>query len=514
LGLLTTSVLVLVNFRVIWVILALTMLLFSSLKFVRQEKITLPLICFVVFVVFIFLSSLFPSWANLPIEIRANLSHTLSIAKEIWKEKQFLLGSGPSTFIYDYTQFPHPGVIQSPLWFLRFTQGFSFLSTLPATMGILGVLSFLFLIFCFLRQSLSEKEKEFLIIETGLGFLFLSLAVYPSFFVEMFFLFLGLGLLNSQFKQELKIDFSPQVQKSKVPELMAFLGVSFFLPISLIGIYFIIQKYVAFAYSQKGDFAKATKLDPYSDVYWRSLSQRLVSENKDVSNLFLIQDTTNSALNAARKATQINPLDALNWANLAKIYENLIPIENADKFAIENYQKALQREPKNPQRFVDLARVLIISADYSQKSEKEKKLAQAKENLSEALKLKPDYAPAHLLLAQIYLKENKLEKANEEIEKIKAAYPQDSGWAFQIGVLYYQNDQIDLAQKEFERAISLTPNYSNARYFLGLIYDKKGEREKAIEQFERIRVFNPENEEVKKILENLRKGKRALEGIK
>jgi len=178
LGLVATTVLVLVNFRIIWIILALTMLIFSGLKFIRQEKITLPVICFVIFVVFIFLSSFLPSWTNLPAEIRANLSHTLSIAKEIWKEKQFLLGSGPSTFIYDYARFPHPGVIQSPLWFLKFTQGYSFLSTLPATMGILGVLSFLFLIFCFLRQSLSEKEKEFLIIETGLGSLFLSLTTY------------------------------------------------------------------------------------------------------------------------------------------------------------------------------------------------------------------------------------------------------------------------------------------------------------------------------------------------
>jgi len=80
-------------------------------------------------------------------------------------------------------------------------------------------------------------------------------------------------------------------------------------------------------------------------------------------------------------------------------------------------------------------------------------------------------------------------------------------------VLYYNNNQIDEAQAQFEKAVLIDYNYSNARYFLGLIYDKKGNKNKAIEQFEIIEKFNPENQEVKKILNNLREGRQALEGI-
>jgi hypothetical protein len=46
-----------------------------------------------------------------------------------------------------------------------------------------------------------------------------------------------------------------------------------------------------------------------------------------------------------------------------------------------------------------------------------------------------------------------------------------------------------------------------------LIYDKQGAREEAISQFEKIQELNPNNEEVKKILANLRAKKSALEGI-
>jgi hypothetical protein len=48
---------------------------------------------------------------------------------------------------------------------------------------------------------------------------------------------------------------------------------------------------------------------------------------------------------------------------------------------------------------------------------------------------------------------------------------------------------------------------------LGLVYDKKGEKEKAKEWFEIVARANPQNQEIKKILENLEKGLPAMEGI-
>ena len=61
--------------------------------------------------------------------------------------------------------------------------------------------------------------------------------------------------------------------------------------------------------------------------------------------------------------------------------------------------------------------------------------------------------------------------------------------------------------------MSLNENYSNARYFLGLIYDRKGVKDRSIEEFVKIEAINPDNQEVKKILTNLRSGRGALDGI-
>jgi tetratricopeptide (TPR) repeat protein len=64
-----------------------------------------------------------------------------------------------------------------------------------------------------------------------------------------------------------------------------------------------------------------------------------------------------------------------------------------------------------------------------------------------------------------------------------------------------------------ERAVSLNTNYSNARYFLGLIYDRQGDKERALKEFAQIEILNPDNQEGKVILQNLREGRGALESI-
>jgi len=46
-----------------------------------------------------------------------------------------------------------------------------------------------------------------------------------------------------------------------------------------------------------------------------------------------------------------------------------------------------------------------------------------------------------------------------------------------------------------------------------LIYDRKGDKQRAIQQFQQIESLNPDNSEVKHILQNLNAGKPALDGI-
>ena len=52
----------------------------------------------------------------------------------------------------------------------------------------------------------------------------------------------------------------------------------------------------------------------------------------------------------------------------------------------------------------------------------------------------------------------------------------------------------------------MTPDYADARYALGLLYDKKGMASMATAQFEDLNKLIPEDNEIQKILNNLRAG--------
>ena len=130
-----------------------------------------------------------------------------------------------------------------------------------------------------------------------------------------------------------------------------------------------------------------------------------------------------------------------------------------------------------------------------------------------AADLKPDYAPAHFMLAQAALRQGNAQSAIKSAENAKLSAPFDIGIAFQLGLLYYQSNDLNRARVEFERAVSISGNYSNARYFLGLIYDRQGNQAKATEQFEKVLELNPDNTEVRKILSNLQNNRDALAGI-
>ena len=129
------------------------------------------------------------------------------------------------------------------------------------------------------------------------------------------------------------------------------------------------------------------------------------------------------------------------------------------------------------------------------------------------MELKPDYAAAHFLLAQIFDAKGNSIEAIKKGEAAALISPNDVGALFQLGLLYYKDNRLEEAEAVLKRAISINPNYSNARYFLGLIYDKTRRKIGAIAEFEKISVLNPGNNEVEKILFNLRSGKNALFGI-
>ena len=540
-GFLIGAALIILNIQMLWVSLGLAMLVIILLKFTERLEMNLPIIIIIISLFFILISQQLPSIINLPVEARPNISTTLLVAKGTFVGvKQILFGSGPASFGFNWRLFKPTAINQSVFWSTTFNQGFSFAATLLATVGIFGALALLFIIFAFIRELIKKLRfatPNRIIVATGLSYLLINLFIFPALFTQMFFIFLLLGIFVHGSEKNYEINFHLGSKLQKIKGFVVFLSTIFLLVFVFFMIYVVGEKYVAAIYYQKGnldssldnsisDLTRAVTLDSKNDMYLRVLSSALSVKANNIGSTSAsaenaqniknqLQNTIVAALNAGGLAIQFNPLNSLNWSNLGNVYENMIPLSGAETFAEKNYNKAIELDPQNPQAEADLAQMWIISADANQQKDAswQEKLNKAQSYLEKSIALKSDYAQAHFLMAQIYIREGDINATITKVQDLINISPNDPGLFFQVGLLYYRNNQTSQAQSAFERAVGLDQNYSNARYFLGLIYDGNGQKQKAIEQFEKIQTLNPDNAEVKSILDNLKNGKAALSGL-
>jgi len=538
----------LINFKIGWFILIFeTFLLFIFLWGRMEIKMTLFVFLMFLIVLAIFFyffpvrSKIFPEF--LP-EISLKLPSEVQILKGVLGEnwKKMIFGSGPGTFVFDYSLYRPTLLNQSVFWGTRFSKGNASFFDWFVTKGLFGGVSLIFLfilIVFFAFKYLAKKEKEELfdikvVLISSCFASLMAIFVYPFnfslFFLFWFFLAGFYFLISSKFNQW---DLSLPLYNLLINFLFVLSFVFGFALIFLGSQRALAEfKYIkGLEYVQNNNFdqaitslKKAIELNGKNDVYWRDLSQThltkaiLFSQNTSLSpdeKRVLVAKSIVEGGEAINKAIEIAPFNVANWNVRGYFYRNLIGIEKAEGLALSSYQKAIELEPSSPYAYSEKARVYILVAQNipTDNELKKESLNQAMENLNKAISLKPDYGPAYYLLAVVFDQLGKEEEAILKLEETKTIAPNDWGVAFQLGLLYWRKEEIEKAQTEFERAVNLRPDYANARYMLGLVYDKKGEKEKAIKEFEEVEKLDPENSQVKKILENLKTGFSALEGI-
>ena len=553
-GLVFLFFLLIVNYWVAWTILAIgTGLIlcfcFIAKKLFNTRKMMLPMLIFSISILFIFLKISLPGLPDTPLEVSVNYSTGFDIASESLRHN-FLFGTGPGTFIFNYSKFKPIELNQTIFWNTRFTNGSSKIFDGIGTYGGFGIFALLgifasFIYFAFEKLRIGLRELKTIDFDW-----ILSLGIFGAWLSSGIGLFICSGSICLEYLFWLTMAAFLALNINKIKEkilkpssrLMIFL--SFLLLFSVIlGMGVVLlqsQRYIAeIKYFQglkeleKGeidsalqDILKATSFNNKQDNYWRDLSQVYLNKiNQEIQNKTDIsQDeiSTNigpiiaQAINSSKTATDLEPHNVTNWVVRGYIYYNCIGmIDGAAEWAITSYEKAAELEPLNPYIYTQLGKVKLSQGNILKKQEKNQEssllIIEANKDFQKAIELKTDYAPAHYQTAIAYQLQGKTQNMVKKLEETKIIAPFDPGLAFQLGILYYGAKDFDKAKTELARAVSLKPNYSNARYFLGLIYDKQGDKSKAIQEFEKIIAFNPGNNEVKKILENLRSGKPALE---
>lgn len=198
---------------------------------------------------------------------------------------------------------------------------------------------------------------------------------------------------------------------------------------------------------------------------------------QEIAPLLLKFNHLDEALKQYLLLTKLNPRDAENYYNTAKIYES----KNKSELALGFYSKALKLNKRHVKAHAAMGLLLFRAKQYTE----------AKREIDLAISLSPETFSTYYYLGKI-LKENKdypgavkaFEKAGRDSE-----YRQKS--LVECGTCYMAANSIDNAVNCFERAISSTKDANKnetlyARYFLAACYEKTRKIEKAIAQWELI----------------------------
>ena len=478
-----------VNYWIAWLGISLSMglIIWMRLKTIKENeiksaKIILPLVILVFSLIFIFIKIPTGNIVNLPSEVNLTHKASFNIAQKTLEEgtKNFIFGSGPATFAYDYDLYRLAGPNLTVFWQTRFSQATSAFLTFLATTGILGILAFLLMIFFFLQQGLKfmKGNQSSLVgnsVFIGTVYFLFSWFFYPANLTLMFFTFLMLGLFTAwNNKQESKkIIFTKSPQKAF---FIMLIGVLLIVG-SVFVLYDLSQKYqAALAFSQGLELINTEKprldegiiklnravgLDK-KDSYSRNLSQAfLLKINQALNNQELseedkkqvFQSLVSNTESFANNAVLLNPKNSQNWLQLGRVYENFMAlgVEGAGELAFSSFQKTEELAPQNPEIPFMLARLYKLEAEKIQ---------------SQIASLEEDEETINML------KENR--------DKI-----------------------FDMALEKLERSAQLKIDFSLAYYLAAQIYELKGEQELALENYKIILLLEPDNQEIKNKIEEL-----------
>ncbi len=495
----------------------------SSIKYDRRLiTIILPLLLSLIAILFI----IFPKINLTKVILDQSLPHEINLdfpsGREILLKvltNQPMLGSGPGTFVYDFSLYRPAAFNYSNLWQIRYDKNASYFMEILTTGGVLVMLSYLLIICLFVYLNIIFIRKYFkqlpddnlliVLLPSFFSILIVQLLYHNNtilWFLFWFFLALimsGWRMVNPKIFPEFKFILPKDVIRSKVIILAIFLLIIGWFVLAGWEIKFwLADVYYAKAAGRENYLIKAAELSPYRYNYRVSLAKYYLSQAQSETliagrkkNYQLIHDYIDQSINQAVAAQAANPKSVVTQETLGMIYRDIrLLTQDSEPWAIKSFNQALELEPTNPVLTCELAKAYLNNGD----------VAEAGTYFNKALELKSDYYDAEFGLAKVYLQNKKDSLAIDLLNQL-AAVVIDPEIYYEQGRYYFNHGEIDRAIEKFKQALRISPDYANADYSLALAYQNKGDQAQALKFFKKVLELNPEDEEVVKRVEELSK---------
>ncbi|MBI4038315.1 O-antigen ligase family protein [Candidatus Daviesbacteria bacterium] len=371
-------------------------------------------------------------------EMQLPFSFSWKISASAFRDSP-ILGTGPASYSYNFTQYKPIEINRTELWNLRLNTAHNQFLQTWAEEGGTGVLLLILISAIFLVMALKHRDGEGLALSGMIFLLIMALSPQTVLTQTGGFLIFSLFMVSLAIKRQTpptSVDLAGNSTHFLIPTLV----ILPFIGIALAGVFFLGKLTLGEVYHRAALVAVAQNkgLDAYNnlvaaerfnssiDLYRIDLlqtnfalanaiaAQRGPSEASPAGSLTdrdkgNIQTLLQQAIAEGRAAIALAPRSAANWETLALLYRQIQGVAtNGLQFSLDSYGRAIFLDPLNP--FLRLS----------------------------------------------------------------------------VGGIYYQAKNYDLAVRFFDDAVSLKPDYANALYNLAIALRDKGNIQEAIQVTERL----------------------------
>lgn len=465
--------------------LALTFFVLNPVRNIRQINpvrlagLFIPLVLVILVTVLSFIppiggakNPIYAQAQNFPREVQMPFVDSWKISISAFRDMPFW-GTGPSTYLFDFTNYKPVEFNSSKLWNLRFDSSFNEYFQVLATLGGIGLLALLSLTVLFVSSAYPlivnrlPGERTILAI-SGTAF-FVLLALHSSSLIvwiigtlllsSFMVLSLSEGIQRSwstrtnDFKSmflQIATNVTSYDPSKETIRIDALPGILLVISLGLVGFTgFFGGKMVLADYHHRlalnavaqndgittyNELVTTEKLNPYNDLYRTDLAQTNFAlanaiatakgpteasptgtlTDQDKQN---IQVLLSQSIAEAKTAVTLSPKSAINWEILAVLYKQISGVaQNALLFSLDSYGRAIMQDPLNPNLRVSVGGVYYAVKNYDM----------AIRFFTDAINLKPDFANSYFNLSVALKDKGDLAGAQAMAEKLLTLLDQAS----------------------------------------------------------------------------------------
>ena len=463
------------------------------------------------------------------VEVRPSWKGTITVGEHALTGRELFFGTGPNTFVRDWSLYKPQNVNVTEFWGVDFASGVGTVPTSVVTVGLFGALAWgliiLPLLFLVFRREMRKDRIGFALVAAAL-FLTAYQVLYTPGIALSTLTFVMYGLLVAhRVRDPGNTTWDVPVGVGTIRGCIVLAVVCAIALLSLgIGVQSI-RRLVSDSFINRSVRVYETTKSLDTAVQYVTLANSIYPNNDRAHRMAVelgllelraliaagvqseeaqqtLRETLSRTIENALTATTVEKGNYQNWLVLAKLYGELAgsKIEGAETNARQAYERVREINPTSPLPLLGLAQLELLLENSNS----------ARELLLRALQLKPNLPIAHFLLSQIEAGAGDFTRAREAAVSVAELAPEDPLAWYNLGTILYAAKDYPAASLALERAVALQASYANALFVLALTYYELDDEERALATLKTLQTRDPSHELLGRAIENIENGQAPL----